>query len=104
MLFTVTHTLECHSLDITHLGHCANNGLSTSELNDPNKLEIQEEDNDDLRKALTGGNNSAHCLVGLSVANVYGVPFEVCLSRKGKSAESEDIECRRLIPPGATER
>lgn len=104
VLFTVTHTLECHSLDITHLGHCANNGLSAPELNDTNKLEIQEEDNDDLRKALTGENNSAHCLVGLSVANVYGVPFEVCLSRKGKRAESEDIECRRLIPPGATER
>lgn len=104
VLFTVTHTLECHSLDITHLGHCANNGYSTPGINGTNNLEIPEEDNGDLRKALARENNLTHCLVGLSVANVYGVPFEVCLSRKDKRAKSENVECRRLIPPGATER
>ncbi|KIR54356.1 hypothetical protein I315_02836 [Cryptococcus gattii Ru294] len=104
VLFTVTHTLECHSLDITHLGHGANKSRSPPGLNSTNGLEIQEEDNGDLRKALAEVNTSTHCLVGLSVANVYGVPFEVCLSSKGTKPENGNVECRRLIPPGATER
>nr|KIR86192.1 hypothetical protein I308_03729 [Cryptococcus tetragattii IND107] len=104
VLFTVTHTLECHSLDITHLGHGANKNRSPPGLNSTNGLEVQEENNGDLRKALAEVNTSTHCLVGLSVANVYGVPFEVCLASKGTKPEKGNVECRRLIPPGATER
>lgn len=100
----MTHTLECHSLDITHLGDCANKGRSPPGLNSTNGFEIQEEDSGNLRKALAEVNTSTHCLVGLSVANVYGVPFEVCLASKSTKPESGNVECRRLIPPGATER
>jgi hypothetical protein len=63
---------------------------------------------DMLRQALTEEADDKHCLVALSVRNVFGVPFEVCLARtvpqEGSGMEHEEVLATRLVPPGATER
>ena len=54
-----------------------------------------------LAEAIKAEMDVEHCLISLSVRNVYGVPFEVALSRKDGGPE---ITANRLVPPGATER
>lgn len=47
-----------------------------------------------------------HCLVALGVRNVFGVPFEVSLTRIDTEPQvsEDDLVVSRLIPPGASER
>ena len=64
---------------------------------------------DALRRALTNEADNKHCLVALSVRNIFGVPFEVCLARVDDGEVVEDgrrdeVVATRLVPPGATER
>ena len=65
---------------------------------------------DVLRQALEEEADAEHCLLAMSVRNVFGVPFEVCLARvPGESGRDVDpnvgeVVATRLIPPGATER
>lgn len=66
-----------------------------------------------MRDAMSNGE---HCLVALVVRNVYGVPFEVTLTRSEAARESgetnegtnvedgDTLQSTRLIPPGASER
>ncbi|WVQ72946.1 hypothetical protein IAR50_002508 [Cryptococcus sp. DSM 104548] len=87
VMFTIYHAIECHSLDLTYLGGSAH---ASQALKDT-----------PLYDAISAENDTDHCLLGLSFSNVYGVPFEVTLARKGEKVEAK---CTRLIPPGATER
>ncbi|WRT67660.1 uncharacterized protein IL334_004632 [Kwoniella shivajii] len=108
VLFTVYHTIDCHSLDLIRLGssdvspvalnNVKINGLLRPRLERlPSTSAVSEEC---LRNILNDENDDDHCLLALSVRNVYGVPFGVSLQRKGDEA----VECTRLVPPGATER
>ena len=98
VLFTVYHTLEPHALDLVRL------------LPGPTAWETTPK----AQNASTAGNSLAidslqrcsdgrHCLLGLSVRNVYGVPFEVSIARPVTNGP-EDVAVTRLVPPGATER
>ena len=98
VLFTVYHTLETHSLDLVRLvgsksktnltdrhlslrnGHLSN---PTTPLRESFDLAAQ----DMLRQQLVERNGDAHCLLGLSVRNVYGVPFELTLTCAGSPGE-----------------
>lgn len=100
MLFTVYHTLEPHSLDITRLpslppgsGSLANGqeqlklpngGISrTASGNKVSKSAGMPSMGDALLGAgLRQGMDGKHCLVALNIRNVYGVPFEVTLQRE----------------------
>ncbi|ODN75626.1 hypothetical protein L198_08156 [Cryptococcus wingfieldii CBS 7118] len=87
VMFTIYHAIECHSLDLTYLGG--------------SEISSQSSKDASLYEVVSAENDTDHCLLGLSFSNVYGVPFEVTLARKGEKAEAK---CTRLIPPGATER
>ena len=45
---------------------------------------------DKLRQKLAEENDEAHCLMCLNVRNVYGVPFEVTLTRMKTGGERGD--------------
>ncbi|OCF43922.1 hypothetical protein I317_02192 [Kwoniella heveanensis CBS 569] len=106
ILFTVYHMLECPSLDLVRLGgssgpssssQVASRGLRSAEMNG----------RDVLRQVLEEENDSDHCLLALSVKNIFGVPFEVTLARKADEKDLHQrlpLACTRLVPPGATER
>jgi len=130
VMFTVYHTLETQALDLVRLvspssaptinGKLArpNGHLHPSAPTTPRRVSFDPVFQDSLRHQLAEENDEAHCLVGLDVRNVYGVPFEVSLVRSQGSSEfimdctndaanlSEDDEtsASRLVPPGATER
>jgi hypothetical protein len=95
VLFTVYHTLELHDLDIMRFAPSA---VSASD-----RAREPVSAGDELRTALDREADGEHCLVALMVRNVYGVPFEVSLSRLNKADES-DLRVTRLVPPGASER
>ncbi|WVQ81064.1 hypothetical protein IAT38_003171 [Cryptococcus sp. DSM 104549] len=101
VLFTVYHTIECHSLTLTRL-------RTSSHHTAPSNGAILGTSSDDaLRDAINMENDEVHCLLGVSVRNVYGVPFEVTLERRSGKALGFDmvpLRCTRLVPPGATER
>ncbi|KAK8858467.1 hypothetical protein IAR55_002694 [Kwoniella newhampshirensis] len=113
VLFTVYHTIECHSLDLIRFEQSSSNSLEdssgASQTGRPNgtlhhstsSSALAEEQ---LRRALEEESDANHCLLSLNVKNVYGVPFEVTLGRKGDDIESTALTCTRLVPPGATER
>lgn len=99
MLFTVYHTLEPHSLDITRLPSLPhgsgslvngqeqlklpNGGISrTASGNKVTKSTVMPSIGDALLgEGLREGMDGKHCLVALNIRNVYGVPFEVTLQR-----------------------
>lgn len=131
VLFTVYHTLEPHDLDILRFSPASAfsappepHSLSTS-APDPHRRPGMTPRStsfahaslhvDRLRSALEDEADDDHCLFAISVRNVFGVPFEVCLSRvEGAGAagadavagetRSDEVQSRRLVPPGATER
>ena len=41
--------------------------------------------------------NGDHCLFGMCVSNVYGVPFEVSLARNGADGQGEQSHRHDLI-------
>ncbi|OCF62347.1 hypothetical protein L486_02015 [Kwoniella mangroviensis CBS 10435] len=114
ILFTVYHTIEAHSLDLIRLGSSSENldaicrpsenGLVANR--DTSKLEkstsTSQINDDRLKTALKVENDGKHCLLALSVRNVYGVPFEITLERTGQ--DEGPVQWTRLVPPGATER
>ncbi|WWC70625.1 uncharacterized protein I206_104576 [Kwoniella pini CBS 10737] len=116
VLFTVYHTIESHSLDLTrlttvssHLPNGMNDGYDKLENGNGHKtrptlirISSTSQAEDQLKKVLQDENDDDHCLLSLSVRNVYGVPFEITLQRQ---ADADDtVTCTRLIPPEATER
>nr|XP_018262525.1 uncharacterized protein I303_05542 [Kwoniella dejecticola CBS 10117]OBR84683.1 hypothetical protein I303_05542 [Kwoniella dejecticola CBS 10117] len=94
VLFTVYHTIESHSLDLIRLSTTPSRSISAS----------QPQAQDLLKKALQDENDDDHCLLSLSLKNVYGVPFEVTLQRQVSEDTVDSVQCTRLVPPGATER
>ncbi|WWD18356.1 hypothetical protein CI109_102806 [Kwoniella shandongensis] len=114
VLFTVYHTIECHSLDL--IGLESSSTKSSSE--EPNGAGESGRHNGALhhsssssalaevrlRRALEEESDDEHCLLGLNVRNVYGVPFEVTIGRKHGGEAGSSLACTRLVPPGATER
>lgn len=87
--------------------------------NTPRRTSFAVTVEDELKRRLEDESNDDHCLVSLSVRNVFGVPFEVALHRKeddGKSdrlvryavqdthVADDTITSSRLIPPGSTEK
>lgn len=98
VLFTVYHTLEPHALDLVRLlpGYTASEttlkAQNASAAGSPLAI-------DSLQRCSDG----KHCLLGLSVRNVYGVPFEVSIARPATNGQ-EAMTVTRLVPPGATER
>ncbi|WVQ65923.1 uncharacterized protein L199_004101 [Kwoniella botswanensis] len=114
ILFTVYHTIEAHSLDLIRLGSSSINVDTTARPSengpvangDISKLErsssTSQINQDRLRNALEVENDDEHCLLALSVRNIYGVPFEITLERNNQDEGS--VQCTRLVPPGATER
>ncbi|EIW73613.1 hypothetical protein TREMEDRAFT_26647, partial [Tremella mesenterica DSM 1558] len=103
VLFTVYHTLESHSLDLTRL--LPSPSLSSPETKSNGSIDQStaksstSHADDILRSKLGEESDNAHCLVSLDVRNVYGVPFEVSIGRTGDNSQTS-----RLVPPGATER
>ncbi|WWC88812.1 uncharacterized protein L201_003725 [Kwoniella dendrophila CBS 6074] len=119
VLFTVYHTIDVHSLDLTRLGSPSGssllhlvNGMSGETTKNGNRPKMERlastsyATEERLRTALREESDDDHCLLSLSVRNVYGVPFEVTLERRDSedSSNQESVECTRLVPPGATER
>ena len=115
ILFTVYHTLETHTLDLVRLvnptpSSTSNgryiplpNGLA-SHPTTPRWGSFDPAVQDLLRHRLAEENDDKHCLLGLDVRNVYGVPFEVTLIRAEGSSECSRsgslgplIPCRRRI-------
>jgi hypothetical protein len=111
MLFTVYHTFEPHSLDLLRFqpstsriakplanGHVDHEGslspppfLSAT----PRKASFAINAEDDLQRRLKDEADDEHCLVAISMRNVFGVPFEITLQRKGP-ASSKCLHCRTL--------
>lgn len=99
ILFTVYHTFEPHSLDLVRFerprlksinidreaGKTRGNGLEipTSKPPTPRKTSFAVTSDDALRSRMGEEADDEHCLASLSVRNVFGVPFEVTLERKG---------------------
>ena len=124
VLFTVYHTLDAHSLDLVKLVPAQRTGRSAEHkgLSAPPMLSRKSSGgvtrrggsfpsvDDALAREQIGSNmDGKHCLVALSIRNSYGVPFEVSLARKEPLGATEDdtvdeINTKRLVPPGATER
>ncbi|ORX40220.1 transport protein Trs120 or TRAPPC9 TRAPP II complex subunit-domain-containing protein [Kockovaella imperatae] len=122
VIFTVYHTLEPHSLDIVRfvppnspveskdtevVGLFAEQNDYLSPLptpRTPGTPRIREMEKESLKEVMKSEMDASHCLFGLYVSNVYGVPFEVSLSRKGSGAQEAPLTTTRLVPPGATER
>ncbi|WVF69319.1 hypothetical protein IAT40_004095 [Kwoniella sp. CBS 6097] len=132
VLFTVYHMLECPSLDLVRLGGSSDHSLQPAQVgrtdagpdgdadvdgNDipPNKqrhrgglqrsFSSSQAAEDMLRQALGEVNDTEHCLLALSVKNIFGVPFEVTLAGKADEYVGHvPLACTRLVPPGATER
>lgn len=114
VLFTVYHTLEPHSLDLVRLvpgksedSTKANGFLAApvpsrkaSGSATPRTPSFQTMGESMLTETLLAEMDDRHCLLGLSVRNVYGQPFEISLRRIGE----EEVVANRLVPPGATER
>ncbi|WVN88627.1 uncharacterized protein L203_103838 [Cryptococcus depauperatus CBS 7841] len=100
VVFTVYHTIECHSLDLTYLPAHDRHTHHGSDYNHEKQTidnaiySVLEEDKD----------KNGCCLLGLNMRNTYGVPFEVTLTRVSEGKSTASVECTRLIPPGATER
>jgi len=98
VLFTVYHTLEPHALDLVRLLPGKEVSETTPKARSPSTagstLAV-----DSLERCSDG----KHCLLGLSVRNVYGVPFEVSIARPATNGQ-EAMAVTRLVPPGATER
>jgi hypothetical protein len=100
ILFTVYHTFEPHSLDLLRF-QPFNNGVapqSKSEgngdgkLSPPTSLAVTPRRSsftgtanaeEALQRRLKDEADDEHCLVALSVRNVYGAPFEIILERRG---------------------
>ena len=88
--------------------------------NTPRRTSFAVTVEDELKRRLEDESNDDHCLVSLSVRNVFGVPFEVALHRKDDDGKSDrlvkyagqgtddvaddTITSSRLIPPGSTEK
>ena len=94
VLFTVYHTLEPHSLDLVRIV-ASGDGKEKTGSSTPNSKSSDERIMGETPKK---DMKDEHCLLGLSVRNSYGVPFEVSLRL------SEKVSTSRLVPPGATER
>ena len=109
VLFTVYHTLDPHSLDLIRLSPSSSKDTTQSMSN--GFLPIPNGDLSSRRSsgAITPRSpgfptigdalltermavemDEKHCLLGLSVRNVYGVPFEVTIARKAEQGEGED--------------
>ncbi|KAK4685431.1 trafficking protein particle complex subunit 9, partial [Tremellales sp. Uapishka_1] len=93
VLFSVYHTFECHSLDITRFVPRSKSGDARRVNGNGHGKERAT-----MEETLDEEADDEHCLFGLSIRNVYGVPFEVTFTRQ------DDISTTRLVPPGATER
>jgi hypothetical protein len=124
ILFTVYHTFEPHSLDLIRFDKGKRDGdLSakrspTSIPPTPRRTSFAVTADDELQRRMEEEANDRHCLVSLSVRNVFGVPFEVTLARKGDGPgqssclqyeniadDADDVlATSRLIPPGSTEK
>lgn len=99
ILFTVYHTFEPHSLDLVRFerprlksmrtnkeeGQTRGNGLEipTYKPPTPRQTSFAVNSDDALRSRMEREADDEHCLASLSVRNVFGVPFEVTLKRKG---------------------
>lgn len=103
VLFTVYNMFELHDLDLLRLSagdvsqrrSSSNSGPATQETTPSRKPSLAPLQNgrprrassfglhaeDTLIRVLRDESDDAHCLLDLSVSNVYGIPFEVCLSR-----------------------
>lgn len=123
-LFTVYHTLEPHSLDVTRFANQSSSSPPPSSSSDsslllpngitpsrngsltpiplPRRTSFAAIEEDLLKIKLGEEGDNDHRLVSISVRNVYGVPFEVVVSRRVDG--EDDLEASRLVPPGATER
>jgi len=102
ILFTVYHTFEPHSLDLVRferprlkamdVGKKAefknSTGLEipTSKPPTPRQTSFAVTSDDALRSRMGEEADDEHCLASLSVRNVFGVPFEVTLERKGDAS------------------
>ena len=124
VLFTVYHTLDAHSLDLVKLvpadptSHPTENeylaappALSRKSSGGitPRGGSFPAVDDALAREQLGSTMDVKHCLVGLSISNSYGVPFEVSLVKKALAGDADEgevgeISTKRLVPPGATER
>ena len=124
VLFTVYHTLDAHSLDLVKLvpADPATKPSKDGYLRAPPVMSRKSSggitprgaffptvDDALAREQLASTMDGKHCLLGLSIRNSYGVPFEVSLARRsGENVADEvdfgEISTKRLVPPGATER
>jgi hypothetical protein len=129
ILFTVYHTFEPHSLDLVRFERprlkAKNSGKQGNNLEvspkssmppTPRTQSFAVTSDDAFRSRMEDEADDGHCLASLSVRNVYGVPFEVTLERKGDGPGKFFLLCvtrlmvddalstSRLIPPGSTER
>jgi predicted phosphoadenosine phosphosulfate sulfurtransferase len=98
VLFTVYHTLQSHTLDLVRLVSSSqkpsSNGLHlpmsnghSSSSTTPRYNSFDPAVQDQFLRQLAKENNDTHCLLGLNVRNVYGVPFEVTLIRAEEIGE-----------------
>jgi hypothetical protein len=95
VLFTVYHTLECHSLDLVRLtpggvgtGHP---GLTTGGIEEGLRGLILDDVGDGGAEQDRAGGTDI-CLAVVSVRNIYGVPFEVTLKAKSDSTETNGTQ------------
>lgn len=111
ILFTVYHTFEPHSLDLMrfqptssraigaltngHVDKDGEPGSSTSLPVAPRTASFAANAEEGLQRRLQGEADDEHCLVALSVRNVFAVPFEITLERKG--SESGRCQICRLF-------
>ncbi|KAL7423194.1 hypothetical protein Q5752_002494 [Cryptotrichosporon argae] len=91
ILFTVYHTLQVSGLGLSRL------------LPPATGVAAERPDASDALHAALGKAGKADALVAVNVRNLYGLPFQVTLRRKGDTADS-GTAVERLVPPGATER
>ena len=99
ILFTVYHTFEPHSLDLVRFERPRLKAMGVAEQADfknstglkiptakpptPRQTSFAVTSDDALRSRMEKEADDEHCLASLSVRNVFGVPFEVTLERKG---------------------
>lgn len=117
VLFTVYHALEVTDVDILPLPRSLPDPFPAEQIGTPPDLTgsppplTSRSPQSQLQSALIEEADGNHCLVAMTVCNIYGVPFEVSLSRSSASNPEKELQTppanlivTRMIPSGASER